>query len=85
MKVESKWISGKCAVARSTRDQALQFLVEVLDDDEAEGRGGLIRAAGWFDHLEALTVGRNVVCPAGVCSRDGDIAFLEQCFVSRAR
>ena len=48
------------AAASACRYEALQFLVEVLDDDQARRRCYGI-ATRRFDHQEALTVGRDVV------------------------
>ena len=46
-----------CARLSLRRHEALELLIEVLDDDEGDGRGGLLRAAALFDQQEPLAVG----------------------------
>jgi hypothetical protein len=48
--------------------EALQLLVEMLDDDGGDGRGGLLRAGACLDQQESLAVGRDVVFPPGTAT-----------------
>src|SRR6267142_5285696 len=43
------------------RHEALQFLVEVLHDDELRSRGRLVRAAARLDHQKPLAAGHRRV------------------------